>query len=241
VITEWRAHARDSDGTEDGSATAIVQGEGVARRVANRRIELGMSIEELAERAAIAPEYLRYFEGSSVATLRDGTLLLLALALDTTPRDLTGGEADDPTGRRRDGHHPALDSLNRDQCEAHLLAGGVGRIIFSTERGPMAFPVQFEFTNGEVIFSTEESKAVIIVGQKVVGFEIDQVDDATSARWSVSVTGRARRVQGTRKLLQLSTLDLVMWAGASRHALIAIEPKEITGHVIIQRTTQHAY
>jgi hypothetical protein len=48
-----------------------------------RRIELDLTIEELALRAAIDPDYLRYFEGNAAAALSAGARLLLLLALDT--------------------------------------------------------------------------------------------------------------------------------------------------------------
>lgn len=55
-----------------------------AHRVTQRRIELDLTVEELALRAGIDPEYLRYFEANSEAALSAGARLLLLLALDTT-------------------------------------------------------------------------------------------------------------------------------------------------------------
>ena len=60
----------------------------LARRVSHRRIELGMTIEELAKHAGVDPTYLSYFERNADARLSAGTLNLLALALNTTPLDL---------------------------------------------------------------------------------------------------------------------------------------------------------
>jgi len=55
-----------------------------ARRVTQRRIELDLTIEQLALRAEIDPDYLRYFEANPEAALSAGARLLLLLALDTT-------------------------------------------------------------------------------------------------------------------------------------------------------------
>ena len=71
--------------------------------VAARREELGLSVEELASQAGIDPGYLAYFESSPDANLSGGTLLLLALALDTSPFELLGGAVDRPPG-----HAPAV-------------------------------------------------------------------------------------------------------------------------------------
>jgi transcriptional regulator with XRE-family HTH domain len=204
----------------------------LARRVTHRRSELGVSVETLALRAGIDPGYLRYFERSPNASLSAGTLQLVALALDTTPLALLGGEVDRPPGHGRAGRHPALETLTTDQCNAHLAAGGVGRVVFSSPRGPVALPVNFEFTEGEVIFSTDESKAATIE-KELVGFEADRVDEAMSEGWSVVVTGHARRIDDPEELQRLGSLDLQAWAGGDRHSLIGIKPEELTGRVIV--------
>ncbi len=208
----------------------------LARRVARRRTELGLSVEELAERAGIDPGYLRYFEANPQATLSAGTLQLMALALDTTPLVLLGGEVDRPPGHGRAGRHPVLQPLTTEQCETHLAVGGVGRIVYSSGRGPVALPVNFEYTQGEIVFSTDEAKAAAVEARNVVGFEVDRVDEAMSEGWSVIVTGEARQITDPEERQRLASLDLVGWAGGDRHSLVAIRPDEITGRVIIHES-----
>jgi hypothetical protein len=210
----------------------------LARRVTRRRTDLGLTIEELAQRTGVDPKYLGYFERNADARLSAGTLLLLALALETTPVALEGGEVDHAPGRGRAGRHPSLETLTREQCEAHLGAGGVGRVVFNGERGPVALPVNFESTGGDIIVSTDVGKASLLEAQPVVGFEVDRVDDALSEGWSVLVSGTARRVDDPDEVLRLSSLDLEAWAGGNRHALICITPTEVTGRVIIHPVTQ---
>jgi nitroimidazol reductase NimA-like FMN-containing flavoprotein (pyridoxamine 5'-phosphate oxidase superfamily) len=205
----------------------------LARRVANRRIEMGLSIEELASQAGIDPGYLRYFEQNSDARLSAGTMLLMALALHTTPLALQGGDMDRPPGRGRAGRHPVLVSLTRDQCLAHLAVGGVGRIVYSTQRGPVAVPVNFEYSDGQIVISTDIHKAAILESLNSVGFEVDRIDEGVSEGWSVLATGPARRIDDPDECQRLSSLDLEAWAGGSRHALIGIAPSELTGRVII--------
>jgi len=205
----------------------------LARRVAHRRSELVLSVEALAAQAGIDPGYLQYFETNPQATLSAGTLQLIALALHTTPIALLGGEVDRPPGHGRAGRHPQLDALTTEQCEIHLAVGGVGRIVYNSGRGPVALPVNFEFTEGEVVFSTDEAKAAAIEARNVVGFEVDRVDEAMSEGWSVIVTGQARRITDPQEHQRLASLDLEAWAGGDRHALVAIRPEEITGRVII--------
>jgi hypothetical protein len=205
----------------------------LARRITHRRTELGISVEDLAGRAGVDPVYLHYFEANPQATLSAGTLQLMALALKTTPLALLGGDVDRPPGHGRAGRHPVLDVLTRQQCEAHLAVGGVGRIVYSASRGPVALPVNFEFTEGEIVFSTNESKAAAIATQAVVGFEVDRVDESLSEGWSVLISGRGRPIEDPDECARLSSLDLEAWAGGSRHSLVAVRPDEITGRVII--------
>ena len=70
------------------SADAPSHAGDLARRVAHRRNELGKSIEEVAETTGVDPAYLRYFEASPDARLSAGTMILLAMALETSPDEL---------------------------------------------------------------------------------------------------------------------------------------------------------
>ncbi len=198
-----------------------------------------MSIEELAQRGGVDPKYLAYFEENADARLSFGTLNLLALALGTSPTELEGGQVDRPRGMGRAGRHPSLEMLTGEQCDAHLRVGGVGRVVFTTDRGPVALPVNFEYSEGQIVLSTDVRKAALLDALPVVGFEVDRVDDALSEGWSVLVSGSARVVDDPEELLRLSSLDLEAWAGGDRHALISITPTEITGRVIIHDSAAH--
>src|SRR5580658_6543345 len=70
----------------------------LARRVTHRRKELSLSTEELARRAGVDAWFLAYFEQSADTALSGGALLRLAVALETTPYILEGGEVDRPPG-----------------------------------------------------------------------------------------------------------------------------------------------
>jgi nitroimidazol reductase NimA-like FMN-containing flavoprotein (pyridoxamine 5'-phosphate oxidase superfamily) len=205
----------------------------LARRVTHRRTELGLSSEELARRAGIDAWFLAYFEQSADTSLSGGALFRLAVALDTTPFALEGGQIDRPPGPGRAGPHPVLESLTPAQCEQHLAAGGVGRIVLSTGSGPVAFPVNFVFAHGSVIFRTSDAMVATITG--VVAFEVDHVDEAMSEGWSVLVRGHARLIEGAELRLVAARLDVEPWAGGARLNVVSIAPFEITGRVIVQR------
>ncbi len=224
----------DGPGSGPQATSATLPGPSdLARRVIQRRNELGLTSDELAKRVGVDPNYFKYFERNADARLSAGTLNLIALALDTSPFALSGGDVERAPGKGRAGRHPSLDTLTREHCDAHLAAGGVGRVVYSTERGPVALPVNFEFTGGEIIFSTDQAKADRLAKLPMIGFEIDRVDETFSEGWSVLVSGRARHVLDPDELRRVSSLDLEAWAGGDRHAVVKVAPETVTGRVIV--------
>jgi hypothetical protein len=218
------------DATKSGLHTGDL-----ARRITHRRQELGMSIAELAERTDMATGYVTYLERSPNAALSVEALLRLAVALDTSSSALAGGLVDRPPGYERAGIDPALEVLSREQCEAHLAPGGVGRVIISAQRGPVALPVNFAFTEGNIVFRTSESTATAITAEELVGFEVDQIDGTMSEGWSVLITGQAFCVEEPEDLRRIASLDIEAWAGGIRDRFFRILPDEISGRTIIQR------
>jgi hypothetical protein len=206
----------------------------LGRRIAERRRALGKRVEEVADAAGVDAGYLRYVEENAAARLSGGTLLLVARALDCTPEDLSGGQIDRPPGYGRAGPHPELRELNPEQCAAHLAPGGVGRLVFVTDRGPVAHPVNFAVSDGDVVVSTSVVQAHRLERAERVSFEIDRVDEAMNEGWSVLVTGRIRRVDDPDELVALAALGLEPWAGGDRHAVMRIRPEETTGRLVVQ-------
>ena len=205
----------------------------MSRRVLRRRQQLGKSVDEVAAQAGMDPGYLRYFEQHAGARLSAGSLMLLARALETTPAELYGAHVERPQGRAQPRPNPDLRELTGGQCEAHLEADGVGRVVFVSARGPVAYPVNYVISDGDIIISTTVAAADALENQETVGFQLDRVDEAQSEGWSVLATGRARRVDDPEELQRLSALELEPWAGGERRALVRIMPTELTGRVIV--------
>ena len=64
-----------------------------AGRLIDRRQELGLNVEELAQRSGVAVSYVECLErGSAAGTPQTGVLLRLAAALETTPAHLVGAD-----------------------------------------------------------------------------------------------------------------------------------------------------
>jgi transcriptional regulator with XRE-family HTH domain len=205
----------------------------LARRIAHRRRELGLSVEELAQSAGIDSGYLRHLEAHSDARLTGSALSMVARALKVAPAVLRGGDRDRPLGRGQATLGAILEPLTRAQSLAYLECGGVGRVVFCSSRGPVALPVNYEFSNSEVIFSTTVAQAATLEVQDTVGFEIDRIDETVSEGWSVVVSGSARRVDDPDEILQHSARGLIPWAGGQRGALVSVSLQEVTGRSIV--------
>jgi nitroimidazol reductase NimA-like FMN-containing flavoprotein (pyridoxamine 5'-phosphate oxidase superfamily) len=215
------------------STQNTIRSEGdLSRRVARRRAELGLGLEEVAKASGIDPGYLNYLEHHAEAHLSAGSLVLLSMALKTTPEQLLGGH---PPLRRpgATGPHPDVESLTPEQCEVHLGMAEYGRLIYARARGPVAIPVNYEYTAGQIVISTDPDKATWLEGLRIVGFEVDRVDEGLSEGWSVLVTGEARIVTDPDERQRLLSLGLALWNDGEEHTLIAITPMETTGRVIV--------
>ncbi|MER5518372.1 pyridoxamine 5'-phosphate oxidase family protein [Streptomyces sp. NPDC002763] len=205
----------------------------LGRRLAVRRKELGLTREETAERAGIAPGYLRYLEERPEATPGTGALLRLANVLHTTMPHLTGGDTEAPSGRAGAAHHPRFTELNPPECRALLGSHGVGRLGVDTASGPVVVPVNYTVVDGAIVFRTADDATPAMAPGCQVAFEVDRIDDAFSQGWSVLVRGPARRVSDTEEVRRLSaSVHSTPWAGGDRDLWVRIEPRSVTGRRI---------
>ncbi len=126
----------------------------LGRRIALRREELGLSLEETADRAGMAPSYLQYLESQPTAAPGMSSLLSLAGALETTVLELTGGDVDLPPGLGQAGRHPQFTELTPEECHDLLSTHGVGRLAIDTATGPEILPVNYGVDAGAIVFRT---------------------------------------------------------------------------------------
>jgi transcriptional regulator with XRE-family HTH domain len=205
----------------------------LGRRVAERRRELGLSPEAVATRAGMDRSYFQAVETSSSPQLSRTTLVRLAAALETTVNVLTGAGTQAPPGRATAGGHPALDALDPDECEALVGSGGVGRVVFSEPRGPVALPVNFRMLGGDVVFRTAPLPALTsALGLGPVSFEVDHIDDALVEGWSVLLTGWGHEILDAAEQRLVETLGITPWAGGEREVYVRIVPSVVTGRRI---------
>lgn len=204
----------------------------LGRRIEQRRRELALSREQVAARAGMALPYLEHLEHHAAEAPAAG-LARLADALETTVSVLLGGTVEVPPGQGTAAARPTLETLGPEECRRLLGTGGVGRFVFSTERGPVALPVNYRMLDDDVVFRTAASSSLATAaGDTPVSFEVDHVDEAMSEGWSVLVTGHARTVDDTVERQQLEKLGIEPWAGGDRNVYVRLEPTEVSGRRI---------
>ena len=215
---------------------AIVRPSDLGRRLAARRVELGLDRHVVAERAGVDPHYLEYLEreGSEVTP---STLQHLALALATTPDLLLGIGLDYPVGFGPPPNGtPEVEVLDRASCLRLIGPGGVGRVVFLDGRQPVALPVSFRTLDENIVFRTGTHSIYLAVSQDgSVGFEVDHLDPSQGRAWSVLVTGEASLVRDADELRRIDALRCDSWSGVDKPHTIQLVADEITGRSITRR------
>ncbi len=200
----------------------------VGRRVALRREQLGLTREDVARRAGIASEYLRYLETQS-ASPSIGSLTRVARALQTTVAQLSGVEepADGPAPLGRRGEPTELGPA---ECRELLAVHSVGRVAVDTPDGPAIVLVTYGYVDGAVVFRAEPDVTPSFTDGEDVAFEVDLVDEALRVGWSVMLVGPASEVTdpGTIRRLAAGTRN-EPWPGGDRTRWVRIEAERLSG------------
>lgn len=204
----------------------------LARRIAERRAQLGLSEEALAREASMSPRYLGQLieEGPDFDS---GGLLRIAAALDLTYQELLDGRRDPPPGQTEPGPRPVLVHLTVHECWDKLGTHGVGRIALPVQPGPAVFPVNYAVDAGSIVFRTAPRGPAAPETGAALSFQADRMDDRLGQGWSVLVTGTAERIDDPAAVRRLAQRHAAQpWAGGDRPLWIRIRPDTVTGRRI---------
>ena len=126
-----------------------------------------------------------------------------------------------------------LTELGREQC-LRLLAGGVvGRVVFTEAALPAAHPVSYLLDGEEVVFCTANGgKLAAATLQRVVAFQVDEIDPEGRTGWSVLGVGQAYEVTDPRRLAELTDRMPDPWLANRAGHTVAIPLKRLTGRVL---------
>ena len=205
------------------------------RRIAHRRDELGLTVDEVAHAAHIHPRYLDYLEEAATPDVGISVVLRLAHALDTTAEVLLGAGLDRPLGHGAPGRNPLLATLETDECWALVAPGGIGRLVFVDAHGrPSALPVNYAVVDRSIVFATAPESALHHAGElgSSVGFEVDRIDEAQRTGWSVLIRGTLVAVEGSAQRQLLHAAPVTPWAGGVRDRYFEVRPDEVSGRRI---------
>lgn len=144
-------------------------------------------------------------------------------------------DAQDPTSKTYFGTE--FRELDRAECMELLAGSAVARIAWCSPDGPHVLPVTATVHDGAVVFRTAAYSALArSVRDATVAVEVDDIDVATQAGWSVVVTGTAEIVLEPDDLVDLWRSDgPEPWAPGVRTLFVRVVPGRVTGRRIAQR------
>lgn len=205
----------------------------IGRRVRHRREELGLTREELADRAGIKQLTVAYIEEQPISVTTE-TLLRLAYALDLPDSTLLGSDADVPPGFEHAARHPRLDVLAEAECWRLLDEHGIGRIAFRAgpDDSPHVLPLNYAVRDRALVMRTRRGSLLdTTIGRSTDGclasFEVDHIDDAQREGWSVLLRGAVFLLDGADEPAAVEP-----WAGGARVRQIRLIPRVVTGRRI---------
>ena len=129
-----------------------------------------------------------------------------------------------------------LEVLSRDQCLRLLAANCVGRVVVTDRALPAAFPVNYAVLDEDVVFlTTAGSKLEAAKDEEVMAFEIDEIEPALRAGWSVLGQGLAGVITDPDELRRARALGLEPWTASGQRQFVRITSELISGRRILPR------
>ena len=124
--------------------------------------------------------------------------------------------------------------LSAGTCLERLEHGTIGRVGWSSYKGPQILPVTYLLHDDKIVFRTDSRGPLAsLQGGEPTVFEVDDFDPSTRCGWSVVARGRAYSDQRSPHAAQLwGEADPVPWAGGPRPLFISITLDELSGRSV---------
>jgi nitroimidazol reductase NimA-like FMN-containing flavoprotein (pyridoxamine 5'-phosphate oxidase superfamily) len=200
-------------------------------RVADRRGELGLSVEEVAGRIGLPGPWVSRVE-SGATEVPGPALTRLATALETTVDDLlaprntpfTQRTPPPPPGQ---GPDPAreLVKMTDEECHAHLRLHLVGRVAALDTPDPFVLPVNYVMLDRDVVLRTGVDSPLATITGPVL-FEVDEIIEEARIGWSVLVRGTAEHLDHSSPSAEDATSP---WPKIREEVSIRIRTRRVTG------------
>ena len=131
---------------------------------------------------------------------------------------------------------PVLEHLEESECLRLMSLGGIGRIAYSGPAGVTILPVNYKLHEGTIVFRTahdsptdEDLRTGIQGAEFKVAFEIDDINPASRAGWSVLIQGSVHHVESDAERASVLGAGVEPWAGGARELFLRIVPTRVTG------------
>jgi nitroimidazol reductase NimA-like FMN-containing flavoprotein (pyridoxamine 5'-phosphate oxidase superfamily) len=208
------------------------QTEDLARRIGQRRVQLGMSENALAVQSGMAPRYLQELLSQGPG-FDPGGFMRIAAVLGMSYQEMLEGRSDPPGVPGAGATYPVLMHLSEAESWDMLRTHEVGHIALPGDPAPVVLPVNYVVEAHAVLYRTEPQGPAAPASGAEVSFQADRIDDRLSEGWSVLLTGTAERIDdpGTEQRLD-EQYPVQPWAGGDRRQWIRVEAAEITGRRI---------
>jgi nitroimidazol reductase NimA-like FMN-containing flavoprotein (pyridoxamine 5'-phosphate oxidase superfamily) len=127
----------------------------------------------------------------------------------------------------------SLEVLSEEECWRLLAEHTVGRLAVSIANRPDIFPVNYAIDDGSVLIQTAPGLklAAASLGSGVA-FEVDALDEAAHAGWSVVVSGSATELDSDEERERAAKLGLEPWAAGQKSRYLRVVPDQVTGRRI---------
>lgn len=126
-----------------------------------------------------------------------------------------------------------LVELGREECLRLLAQGTVGRVVVLTPGGtPVIRPVNYvmDDVSQSVVFRCREgTKLVSLLRAARAWFEVDEIDHAGRAGWSVVIGGVTEAVTRPADVRRLEGLALESWVAGPEAEWIRIRARVVSG------------
>jgi nitroimidazol reductase NimA-like FMN-containing flavoprotein (pyridoxamine 5'-phosphate oxidase superfamily) len=129
-----------------------------------------------------------------------------------------------------------LERLTAEECMTLLRSERLGRVAVRIGETPTILPVNYAMLEDDVVFRTAAGSklSAALMGVRVA-FEVDSVDAASGAAWSVVVVGPAEEIRDDATRAQVDALGLESWSPENLHFVVRIATKQISGRRVPPR------
>jgi nitroimidazol reductase NimA-like FMN-containing flavoprotein (pyridoxamine 5'-phosphate oxidase superfamily) len=122
-----------------------------------------------------------------------------------------------------------LVDLTPAECWERAASRPLGRLAWTTSRGPTVIPVNFTVNGPSVLLRTSAyTEAALEADDSLVAFQVDSIDEASRTGWSVLMRGRAVRAP----MSSSASEDPQPWVSGPRTLRLRIDVDEISGRKV---------